>query len=428
MTALRNSNIPMRRYLSGILFLLCFNSGAQDYPYDIAKYEVINYEENILKFYGDSQSFTPFFKHLTTLISKGDRQIHIVHFGGSHIQADVFSGRVRQRIQAIMPGLNGGRGLIFPYNIANSNNPANYRFRHTGEWEYCKNTQRKRHCPLGLSGYSVTTYDSTASFKWIQQKDYIHYEFNRIKVFCAMDSNNTDIEILNPHVSYHKVKHFENGYTEFILESYIDSVEFVIKRNHPHQTSFTLYGMLPETNDPGIVYHGIGVNGASVPSYLRCTMLEDHLEVISPDLIIFSIGINDAYSRRFDPEYFEQNHDSLIARIRNIAPNVPIIFTVNNDSYLYRRYTNKNVLKVRERMLSLAGKYDAAVWDLFEVMGGLNSILSWQRLNLAKRDKIHFTKEGYILIGDLFYNALIKSLDKYIENTIQHEKLGVWEP
>ena len=37
----------------------------------------------------------------------------------------------------------------------------------------------------------------------------------------------------------------------------------------------------------------------------------------------------------------------------------------------------------------------------------------WEAAGLAKRDKIHFTDEGYVILGDLLYNALMA---KYIEH------------
>jgi hypothetical protein len=40
-------------------------------------------------------------------------------------------------------------------------------------------------------------------------------------------------------------------------------------------------------------------------------------------------------------------------------------------------------------------------------MGGKNSILEWQKESLARRDLIHFTKEGYELQGKLLYEALM---------------------
>jgi lysophospholipase L1-like esterase len=33
----------------------------------------------------------------------------------------------------------------------------------------------------------------------------------------------------------------------------------------------------------------------------------------------------------------------------------------------------------------------------------------WEQNGLAQKDKIHFTKKGYQLIGDVFYNALVSS-------------------
>ena len=56
-------------------------------------------------------------------------------------------------------------------------------------------------------------------------------------------------------------------------------------------------------------------------------------------------------------------------------------------------------------------------------MGGLNSILVWQRFGLAKRDRIHFTGKGYLLQGDLFFNAFLKSYDHYIDDINQSGQL-----
>jgi hypothetical protein len=53
---------------------------------------------------------------------------------------------------------------------------------------------------------------------------------------------------------------------------------------------------------------------------------------------------------------------------------------------------------------------------MFQVMGGLNSIKDWQKNKLAKNDLIHLTYDGYNLIGDLLFEAFMKSFINYIEN------------
>ncbi|MBQ8020200.1 MAG: hypothetical protein IJ263_07355, partial [Paludibacteraceae bacterium] len=74
---------------------------------------------------------------------------------------------------------------------------------------------------------------------------------------------------------------------------------------------------------------------------------------------------------------------------------------------------NTNGQIVEEVFFELAKKYNGAVWDQFAIMGGLKSMKQWENAGLARKDKIHFTPNGYILLGDLFYNALIQSYLNY---------------
>lgn len=172
------------------------------------------------------------------------------------------------------------------------------------------------------------------------------------------------------------------------------------------------------TNDfAGIVYHNLGINGAATTSFLRSDRMTKDLKSISPDLVIFGIGINDAYGTNFSQSKFEMHYDSLVARVLKSNPNAAIIFATNNDSYYKRRYVNRNGIKVQESMYKLAKKHDAVVWDMFEIMGGLNSVVLWQKAHLSKRDRVHFTRTGYILLGDLLFDAIIQDYGDYLQES-----------
>ena len=41
-------------------------------------------------------------------------------------------------------------------------------------------------------------------------------------------------------------------------------------------------------------------------------------------------------------------------------------------------------------------------------MGGKDSVLKWRDAGLCKKDKLHFTQEGYVLLGDLLFNAIVE--------------------
>ena len=118
--------------LSAVL-LLCISTYSQspEYPYDIPQYDFINYNLNKIIFPGDSTIFMNFMANYSGLIRNGEGQLSIVHIGGSHLQADIYSHRIRERFQTFIQGNNGGRGLIFPYSVARTNNPSNYKVSYT---------------------------------------------------------------------------------------------------------------------------------------------------------------------------------------------------------------------------------------------------------------------------------------------------------
>jgi len=397
------------------LFVALFQASAQDYPHEKTNYPFINYDKNKLEFYGDSSGFGKLFEKFDRTIFEGEGQIDIIHMGGSHIQAGIFSATMRKKIQTIQPGLNSYRGFLFPYQMARTNNPSNYHVRYSGSWSGCRNVEKKKTCDLGLSGISVTTRSTSSSLKIYFDQEHLSYNFTTLKVFHETDSASFSIQPED--TAYIMEVNEELGYTAFHFSNPQDTMSLRFEKTSEEQNYFSLYGLEFENEDPGFAYHAIGVNGADVPAYLRCNLLENHATAVKPDIAIFSIGINDAYTTRFNPEFFKSNYRELIRRIKNASPNVKIIFTTNNDSYYRRRYVNKNGEKVRAAMIELAREHNAAVWDLYTIMGGSNSIVEWVGFGLAKQDKVHFTKAGYELVGDLFFSALIKSYEYHLDKT-----------
>jgi len=107
----------------------------------------------------------------------------------------------------------------------------------------------------------------------------------------------------------------------------------------------------------------------------------------------------------------------LIDSIRIINPDCAFVFITNNDSFRRLRRNryevNRNGFLARVVFYRLADNTDGAVWDQFEVMGGLKSMDKWFKAKLAQKDRVHFTQAGYELIGNLFYNALFEAYASY---------------
>ncbi len=140
------------------------------YSLDLTKYDFIDTTVNVIQFPKGNAAFTPFFNKMDTLVFENKGQVRIMHVGGSHLQADVISGRIREHMIKEYPGASAGRGFIFPYSAARTNTPSSYASYYKGIWDKNKNVQREISKPLGLLGIAVSTSDPRAEITLMLDK------------------------------------------------------------------------------------------------------------------------------------------------------------------------------------------------------------------------------------------------------------------
>lgn len=446
------------------------NSFAQTYPLmrQLPHYDCVNYDANKLILKGDSNKLNTFFSKLDSLALWGNSEISIIHIGGSHIQAGVFPNRMRMNFSNILPGFSRERGAIFPYSAARTNNPKNFETHYSGEWKKCQNSRPPVTETLGIMGYTISTNDLNSSISFnLNPKDFSsNWKYNKLRLFATVgDSELMPILIINNDtipsvyedstfvfylnefaengtIKLGKVSDFDRLYDKYNTSYQFNDTLFVqenmdslnqdsiysldiglesdngqTKTEEYYATNtnwkFSIMGLLPENNFNGITYHSMGVNGASLQSWLRCEKFEQQMTFIKPDLAIMAVGVNDANVEygRFSKETFKARYNQLLSKIYAANPNCAVIFITNNDCVVRvgrRSYgLNKNTAIVQQAMLELAEQHNAAVWDLYEIMGGLGSISVWNEIGLANKDRVHFLVPGYNLLGDMLYNAII---------------------
>ena len=128
-----------------------------------------------------------------------------------------------------------------------------------------------------------------------------------------------------------------------------------------------------------------------------------------PDLGIFSIGINDIQSADFDVRRFKSNYRQLIAQVHRVNPNCAILMSGINDSWMRKRGVNPHTEAAETAFRELAEECGGVFWDWYQVMGGYGSMAQWEEAGLAQSDKIHFTPNGYKLVGDLLFDAIMEA-------------------
>ena len=365
-------------------------------------------------YYSDDQNvilhaeyLLPFFEQLDHLSTKREGKVHIVQIGDSHIQADVLSGQTRKRFQNTFG--NGGRGFVFPYDIAKSNLPQDLKLEHDGSWQSLSIMRPGEESGIGASGYLLRAGDSAGiSIKTLAAQDR-SFSFNKLTVFQEpgyfVPDDSSDIKLLALGGSS------DFPFARYLLRSYVDSIQLHL---HARDSApVTLNGFSLENTEAGVVYHSMGTNGSSTLQYLRAGRFEYQIAALQADLIIVSFGTNDCYLpySRYCSSCTEDRFRQLIRRLREQNPKASILLTVPPDHYYRRRYSNRNLSYLQRSLIKLAQEEKVALWDLYSIMGGASSIRDWHRAGLARRDLIHFTTEGYQLQGNLLYEAIMKAYE-----------------
>ncbi len=411
---IKNKNMLKRLIVLFLLLFLYVNIFAQsDYPLQ-NRYSFVRYEKNVLQFPGDKSTFKALFSKFDTLMLYGTNKLVVLQLGASHTQADVFTAELRRRFQNMYPSLNVARGYVFPYNLIKTNSPYNYKAFHTGDWSVCRNVDRRK-CVLGLTGIAATTRDNGATIT-IRLRDTRgeDFSFNYIKVLHSTDSISFLLSLIPDSLVVSTFTNRTLSYTEFYLKRSVKEITFKVKKTRLSEDHFTLYGIFLGSTFPGIVFHPIGINGASTSSYDKCQLFEKQLRAVEPDWIIIALGTNDGYTSSFSSEVFKRNFKKLIGKIRAVNRNVAITIVVPNDDYYKRRYPNPNTAKEERVIMQLAKEEGCSVWDMYEIMGGLNSSVLWLKNGLMQNDKIHFTHKGYVYLADLFFTAFVDSYGDFM--------------
>ena len=374
--------------------------------------EFLHREQNIIR--DDSVTLTSFWEKLYLLQQEKSEKVRILHIGDSHLQGGTLGGKLTADLQHAFPKGNGGRGLLFPYKLAHSNNPTHYKVSYTGSWQGCRNVFRNKRCKeCGISGITATTTDRKASFTITTDSLYgILHTFDQIRIYLPKASRQA-YKITAKNTSIIKQSWNDFGFVTLDLKDRVNKITIDLEKVAGSKDPFILQGVSLENDDPGIEYSTIGVNGAKASDYLAGKHFSKQLRSLQPDLIILSLGTNDAYAGDFNATTFHEEYEALVALIRKHHPEVPVLLTTPGDCLRNYKYPNKNNLIVRKEILSIADRYTCATWDWFEVMGGMESIESWYKHGLASKDRVHLRSAGYEVQASLLFEAIITAYAKH---------------
>ena len=379
------------------------------------KKSLINLDCNQFAFFSEkSTNWLNLYTEIQKMIAKKDRKLNFYHIGGSHIQADIYTHDFRTFLQSNWPGLDGERGLVFPFGLASTNNPSNYNFSSPNNWTGFRSVSaRPEDLEYGLTGAAIKCADSLIVVNFKHMRSLVKPPFNRLRIyhntgefFYDMNFGSQELFVTD---TYH---HADLGYSEIRFSDKMDSLDIQFIRTCNIASALEIYGFEFLNDLPGITYNAIGINGAGLYTYLGNEHFLRDLKIHPPDFFAFSLGTNDAYTsyENFNPQKYKENLEEMIKLVLTVNPKCAILLTVPNDCLLNKKHINKNTERQREVIYQLAAKYEQAVWDFYGIMGELGSSKSWKENGLMQADYVHFTAGGYHIKGSLLIDAFLKYL------------------
>ena len=375
-------------------------------------YSFVKYEENdILK----RNRIDSFLNKLVVLKHTHKGKVTIVHIGDSHLQADGITSILRNGLQDFFG--DAGRGLVFPYQLANTNGPHDLKSWSNTTWKNGRLAGSEKQPKAGICGYGIHATSKNAAIN-IRLTDYIGKQeyFNRMVFFLSGEGADYRIADTNIKADLVLTAHASNEDTASLIVS-TDSLitGFEISRTlATAEGEYSFYGVSLEKKDSsGILYHTIGVNGARYDQFNKDELFRKQLYSLHGDLFIISLGTNEAQNQYINEQTIMAACDTLVQTIRKVAPKAEVIITTPPGSYFKAKKPNPSVQSVSNAFKKYCNARDISCWDLFAITGGLAGTPSWKKYNLISHDLIHYNNNGYQLQGLLLLNAIAKAYNGY---------------
>ena len=379
--------------------------------------------------------------------------VRVLHYGDSQIEGDRITAPLRYKFQERFGGCGAGMlPLLDPLgnrtSIIEKSDPSWIRYKAFGP-DYSRRAPN-RHGILG----SYFKYNFTYALKdTLEKKEgdtiskkpiYITKKWNNatinlyrsslayprenhyqsIKILYRNPDSDFDLSIKTGRDTLEKHKIERDSLSDFKIYEHLSNENLSkIRLTFGSKKSPEFYGIALDCKN-GIAMDNMPFRGSSGVEFTRMNaqLLASQIKKLNIKLIILQFGVNVVPYITADYGFYENQFYSQLKMFRRIAPDVSILVVGVSD--MSRKSEGEfvsypNIEKIRDAQKKAAFKAGCAFWDLFDAMGGKNSMPSWvfAKPALANKDFTHFTNKGATLVAEMLYKSIMSEYEKF--NTLQ---------
>ena len=328
--------------------------------------------------------------------------VRVMHFGDSHVAADVLTAAIRRHFQQDFG--DGGAGWIVPKNPM-STRRLGVASGATSGWSIEGIGGRIAPDQIyGPAGIALRTSQPN-------ERAWVETSGNHFELYFVRQPGGGRIDVLVDGASVLdaplSLSSPRPEASHLFLDTPAANGRHRVEVRTLSEGQVRILGVVAEHIAPGIVYDVLGVNGAHASRILSWNQpaLAAVLADRKPDLIVLEYGTNEVADNGWTGASYQRFLAGLVRRLQSAAPQACVLLLGPTDRSDLPVAVNRMPLMIAAQRRA-AFEAGAGFWSAYDAMGGAGAMNAWATAGLGQSDHVHLTRAGYDRIGGIFYQEL----------------------
>ncbi|MGE5431018.1 MAG: hypothetical protein ACM3QX_08090 [Syntrophomonadaceae bacterium] len=337
------------------------------------------------------------------------KSVRVAHYGDSGLEGDLIDADIRQILQKECGGLGAG---FLPVTSQDVSFRVSTGISFSGDWKTSSVIIGKEtNYPLGINGFVFTPKAGS----WVKYDCLNRYSsasgFKTIKIYYS-DAKNSSLKYsFNNGSEQSAPLQTGTGVKELLLSVPSNGKSFKMTATMADQAKF--YGISMESG-PGIYLDNFAWRGNTGTSFrdISSDMMKDFNKYLNYKLIILSFGQNMVSTGNVNFGWYESQMTNVINDLKKDFPQASFLLVSVGDRAIKRGTkfaTDPNVMKMVESQKKIANSTGITFWNMFEAMGGENSMVEWASSGLAFKDYGHISLDGSKKVAAMLSKAILNA-------------------
>jgi lysophospholipase L1-like esterase len=367
-----------------------------------------------------AEHLTAFFAALArTSKSEPHAITRVSHYGDSSVAADAITSTARRRLQARFGDAGHGFMLTAKSNMFYGHRDISHN--ESAGWQLASIVRKQlKTGEYGYGGIMSVGHPGQFTQFGTSSRGPIGKAVSRFEVFYQKYPEGGELGL--------SVDDGEDRVINTKSDAPTDAWEVVTVQDGEHSLTLKargevrVYGVSQERAGPGVVYDALGLVGARAVHLLDADPkhIAGQIRHRDPDLLVLGFGGNEAGNDKMNMQKYASTLTEVIKRMRAGKPQMSCMLFGPLDQ------GERNPRGDIQTLAALPGIVDVqrqvskeqgcAFYDTYKAMGGYGAVGRWYnaRPRLFGPDLRHATPTGYNIIGDMYYQALMKSFSEYL--------------